>query len=211
MGQEATRRGVRDTFDRIAKHFARTRQKPWGQVTTFLEDHGPDATGLDIGCANGRHLPALAAVCEMTIGLDASRRLLRVAMRDRGARAALIQGDATQLPFADDSVDIAIYVATIHHLPSEGQRRGSLNELARVLASDAPVLISTWSVTHDRFDDVEPGDRLIPWTLPNGDRLDRYYHLYDLDSFRTTLSASQLQVERVWEEGGNCWALAHGI
>lgn len=210
MSDGATRQGVRETFDRIAEHFARTRADPWDEVTAFLEGREAVGIGLDLGCANGRHLPVLSTVCDRVVGIDVSRALLEVARQDDRTDASLIQGDATALPLQDDGIGVALYVATLHHLPSERERRASLGELARVLRPHAPVLISTWSVAHERFDNVQPGDHFVPWTLPSGERLDRYYHLYDLDSFRSTVEESRLGVDRIWEENGNCWAICRG-
>ena len=208
MANEASRDAVRETFDRIADHFARTRTTPWEEVTSFLDHRDSVDVGLDLGCANGRHLPVLARRCNRTIGIDISRQLLVGARRNHRTVSTILQGDATAIPMISDAVDLVLYIATIHHLPSEDERRQSLNELQRIMRSDGTVLLSTWSVTHDRFEDIEPGDHFIPWTLPNGEQFDRYYHLYDLENFEATIRSSRLQVDRVWESGGNCWAIA---
>lgn len=126
------------TYDRIAAHFSKTREYAWPEVESFLD--GRTATrGLDIGCGNGRHTELLAERADAVVGVDLSRELLREAVaraRERGydGTASFVHGDAATLPIATDAVGVAVYVATLHHLPSREARVRSLDELARVLA-----------------------------------------------------------------------------
>lgn len=207
MSDRSTTRDVRDTFDRIADHFARTRSAPWEQVTEFVTNHPGNERGLDLGCANGRHLPSLAQVCTDVIGIDLSRALLIRARTEHGSFASLIEGEASSIPLRSNAIDLGLYIATIHHVPTSTARRRTLNQLERVLRPNSEALISTWSVTHGRFDDIEPGDHVVPWTLPSGDTVERYYYLYDLPAFEQTIDESKLECVRSWEEHGNCWAI----
>ena len=205
-------RDVVDTYDRIATQFASKRKNPWPEVTTFLEGTSPD-TALDIGCANGRHTELLAERGARAIGLDASRGLLREAVarqRDHGFDAPLVQGDATRLPIADDSVDLITYVATMHHLPTRDERISSLDEVARVLEPGGRALVSVWSTEHDTFDGDEGFDTTVSFTMPDGTEVPRYYHIYDPVEFGDDLSRSTVTVEREWISSGNCYAVVTG-
>ncbi|ADB59958.1 Methyltransferase type 11 [Haloterrigena turkmenica DSM 5511] len=211
------RAAVRDTYDRIADHFASTREYAWPEVEAFvgamagdLETDGSDSpVGLDLGCGNCRHAELLAAHCGTVVGLDASRGLLETGREralERGFEVALCQGDAGRLPLAGDSIDVAVYVATLHHLPTRRARRDSLDELARVLAPGGRALVSAWSTAHDRFDADEGFDTTVEWTLPGGETVDRFYHIYAPDEFEAALEASALEVVE-WElSSGNCYA-----
>ncbi len=42
-------------FDMFALEFERTRQKPWAEVTDFLDSFAGDSFVLDIGTGGGRH------------------------------------------------------------------------------------------------------------------------------------------------------------
>jgi tRNA (uracil-5-)-methyltransferase TRM9 len=209
MGDDTTRRDVRETYDRIGHHFAQTRAHPWPAVERFIE--GADATvGLDLGCGNARHAEALAAHAERVLGIDLSRAVLETAherSRERNFPVELCQADATALPIASRTVDCAVYIATIHHLPAREARIESLDELARVLAPGGRALVSAWSTTHDRFDRTEGFDTTVDWTLPGGETIPRYYHIYDSAEFEADVSESELGVERVFEERGNCYAV----
>ena len=201
-----TRAAVRATYDRIGAHFAKTRVNPWPEVEDFL-DGRTGGVGLDIGCGNGRHTALLAECCDRVVSLDASRALLDVAREQAHAQSSLVQGDAGRLPLASGSVDLAVYVATLHHLPTRAGRIASLTDLARVLAPGARALVSAWSTDHDRFDADEGFDTTVDWTLPGGETVDRFYHIYDAEEFRADLRESGVAVRSVRVSSGNCYAV----
>ncbi|MFC4246597.1 class I SAM-dependent methyltransferase [Natribaculum luteum] len=208
------RADVRETYDRIATHFASTREYAWPEVESFLERvpadlTGADTTGLDVGCGNCRHAELLADRVGRTVGLDVSRGLLetgRARALERDFAVDLLQGDAAALPLVEGVVDVAVYVATLHHLPTRESRVTSLDELARVLAPDGRALVSAWSTAHDRFDADEGFDTTVEWTLPGGETVDRFYHIYSPEEFEADLEESVLDVHE-WElSSGNCYA-----
>lgn len=201
----------RETYDRIAEHFAATREYPWPEVTSFLDEHAAGATrGLDVGCGNGRHAEAMADRLPSVVGYDASRGLLQQARgraSERGFEVALVRGDAASLPLRDDAFDLGVYVATLHHLRSREARVGSLSELARVLRPDGRALVSAWSTEHDRFDETAGFDTTVDWTLPGGERVPRFYHIYDPAEFEADLGASDLRTLDAFVSSGNCYAV----
>lgn len=203
---------VHHTYDRIAEHFSKTREYPWPEIEEFLADR-TGGLAVDVGCGNGRHTELLAANADRAVGVDASRGLLAEARdraADRGFDADLLAGDAERLPLAADVADLAVYVATVHHLPSRDARVASLDELARVLTADGDALVSAWSTTHDNFDRTEGFDTTVDWTLPGGETVPRFYHVYDPDEFRADLRASALAVAETFTASGNCYAVVHG-
>ena len=199
--------GVRGTYERIADHFASTREHPWPDVESFCAGRRADVA-LDVGCANGRHTELLSGHAERVIGLDLSPELLSIARR-RVPEAHLVEGDAAELPFVSGSVGLALYIATLHHLPERRLRRRSLDELARVLHDGGTALVSVWSTTHDRFEtDEESGfDTEVGWTLPGGETVPRYYHIYAPAEFDADLDASALSVVESFTSRGNCYAV----
>ncbi|QZP37789.1 class I SAM-dependent methyltransferase [Halobaculum magnesiiphilum] len=203
------------TYDRIATHFSKTREHAWPEVESFLDGRS-GRVGLDVGCGNGRHCEPLADRVDRVVGVDVSRGLLLEA----GARASecgydsgvsFVRGDAAALPVADSRVDLAVYVAALHHLRPRERRVASLSELARALAPDGRALVSAWSTAHDRFDadaDSEAGfDTTVDWTLPGGETVPRFYHIYAPREFDADLAASDLRVVRSVVSSGNCYAV----
>lgn len=205
---------VRATYDRIATHFAATREHPWPEVEAFLEDR-EGATGLDVGCGNCRHAELLAEQVEQVLAVDLSRRLLEVGRdraRERGFDVDLIQANAATLPIGAGTVNTGIYVATLHHLPSREARIASLDELSRVLAPGGRALVSVWATTHDRFEGRDTGDEegfdtTVEWTLPEDTVVDRFYHIYAPAEFDADLQESALAVEESWLSSGNCYGV----
>ncbi|AUV81364.1 SAM-dependent methyltransferase [Salinigranum rubrum] len=200
------------TYDRIATHFAATREYAWPEVETFLAERR-GALALDVGCGNGRHTELLADHAERVVGLDVSRGLLgeaRARATDRGFDAAFLQGDAAALPLQTETVDLAVYVAAVHHLTPRARRVASLDELARVLTRGGRGLVSAWSTTHDRFAEQESDrgfDTTVDWTLPGGETVPRFYHIYAPAEFEADLDASALVVHDVFVSSGNCYAV----
>ena len=202
-----------ETYDRIAAHFAATREYAWPEVESFLD--GRDGRrALDLGCGNGRHAERLAAHAGTVVGLDLSRGLLaeaRSRAADRGFDAHLVQGDAAELPFRNDRFDLAVYVATLHHLRPRSRRLASLDELARVLAPGGRAVVSAWATVHDRFAGYENADEgfdtHVDWTLPGGETVPRFYHIYAPPEFRADLDASALFPIDVFVSSGNCYAV----
>jgi len=210
-GMDRSRERTRAVYDRIASHFSSTREYAWPEVESFVADRSGDR-GVDVGCGNGRHAQELLSSCERVVGVDASRGLLEAA-RDRPVERgyvdslALVQGDASRLPLEPDCADLGVYVATLHHLPDRDARVASLDELERVLAPGGAALVSAWSTTHDTFDATESFDTTVDWTLPGGETVPRFYHIYSPDEFDADLAASALAVEDRFLASGNCYAL----
>ncbi|MFB6308137.1 MAG: class I SAM-dependent methyltransferase [Haloarculaceae archaeon] len=210
--EHRSRADVRRTYERIGEHFSQTREYPWPEVEAFVEGSRP-TVALDLGCGNGRHAALLAGHAETVLAFDASRTLLLEARQrtaDTSGSVALLQGDAAGLPIRPGTVDLAVYVATLHHLPTADARRRSLDELARVLAPDGRALVSAWSTAHDRFDadaDATEGfDTTLDWTLPDGTVVERFYHIYSPAEFEAAICRSNLDLIEFEVSSGNCYA-----
>jgi ubiquinone/menaquinone biosynthesis C-methylase UbiE len=208
-GDGPSTESVRATYDRIAAHFAKTREYAWPEIEAFLDDRS-GAVGLDVGCGNGRHTELLAERCERALGVDLSREMVATAgerSADRGFDYGLAQADAGSLPVRDGVADVAVFVATLPHLPTRAARTASLDELARVLAPDGRALVSAWSTEHDRFDETEGFDTTVEWTLPGGVSVDRFYHIYDPEEFRRDVEESGLALVEFEVSSGNCYGV----
>ncbi|SIR02488.1 Methyltransferase domain-containing protein [Haladaptatus litoreus] len=209
---EPNRGDVQATYDRIAAHFAKTREYAWPEVESFLDGRTAD-TALDLGCGNGRHAELLTAHARRVVGADVSAGLLAEASaraRERGFETDLVQCDAARIPLTQNSIDLAVYVATLHHLPTRDARVGSLDELARVLSLEGTALVSAWSTAHDKFDREDAFDTTVDWTLPGGETVPRFYHIYSPDEFREDVAESALVPDDISISSGNCYALVRG-
>ncbi len=208
---------IRATYERIADSFAATRREPWPEVDSFIESLPRASRVLDLGCGNGRHARVLARWDHRAVAVDFSRRLMTIGRREtrgEGHRIAIewVEGDATDLPFQDASFDAALCVALVHHLPTPSDRIAALSELRRVLRGGAPALVSVWAREQPRFESLlasHPNDDVeVPWTMPDGTAVPRFYHLFREDELQRLIIESNLHGERLFRGGGNWFALA---
>jgi len=102
----------------------------------------------DLGCGTGGLSEALAPFVSRVIAVDAAPPMLQAAKRRLGAldNVELRRGEMEALPIDDRSLDAAVMVLVLHHLPDPGR---ALSELARVLKPDGRALIV----------DMQPHDR----------------------------------------------------
>jgi ArsR family transcriptional regulator len=94
----------------------------------------------DLGCGTGALLPELAPHVAHVIGVDASDEMLAAA-RHRTAELTnvdLRRGALEALPIADQSLDAAIMMLVLHHVPSPGT---ALAEARRVLKPGGRLLV----------------------------------------------------------------------
>jgi ubiquinone/menaquinone biosynthesis C-methylase UbiE len=81
---------------------------------------------------------------EQRICVDISFRALQEAKRKLGDKGIYILADITNLPFKENSVDNAVSLHTIYHVPEDEQGK-ALAELHRVIKSDsAAIVIYDW-------------------------------------------------------------------
>lgn len=96
---------------------------------------------LDAACGEGYGSHLLAARAKSVTGLDVSEDAVSHA-RERYCRDNLrfARGDATQLPYADDSFDVVVSFETLEHLDAQ---EALLAEFRRVLRPDGFLVISS--------------------------------------------------------------------
>lgn len=122
---------------------------------------------LDLGCGAGLFLAWLEQRRELRLhGLDLSIASVRIA-RDRTSDAALVAGDAQQLPYADDSFDRVVCNGAIHHLPDV---HAALSELYRVVVPGGRIVLYEPTAT-----------RFANWVRALAFRQDRYESPADLE------------------------------
>jgi len=107
-------------YDKIAKDFSQSRNYIWEEMEIaegFINDKD---RVLDIGCGNGRFFKIVKKKNANYVGIDNSEKLLEIARDKYGAEAKFITTDATSLPFQNNSFDIVVSFAILHHIPSKG-------------------------------------------------------------------------------------------
>ena len=135
------RRRVRQSWEALSERYANTRPTD-GNDVDLLDDLAAelpsDPRVLDVGCGDGAR--TLANLPAGSVGLDFSRAGLELATETvPGAR--LVQGDMTDLPVADDSVDGITAYHAVFHVPRE-RHPEVYREFARVLRPGGVVLMT---------------------------------------------------------------------
>ena len=91
---------------------------------------------LDAGCGSGRNMVELARFGSVT-GIELSQTSVEIA-RSRGA-GEVLAGSVLEMPFADDSFDLAVSLDVIEHLDEDAD---ALRELRRVVAPGGSLLVT---------------------------------------------------------------------
>jgi SAM-dependent methyltransferase len=94
---------------------------------------------LDVGCGHGRLVRDLTALGARVTGIEISEQQLAAARAaDDGAGARYLVGRAESIPLADDSLDLVVFRASLHHVPI-AQMLPALREARRVLRAGGHV------------------------------------------------------------------------
>jgi SAM-dependent methyltransferase len=96
---------------------------------------------VDLGCGTGRVTGFLAGRGARVVAMDnAPGMLARCRARANGAALSLVQGEAARLSLRAASMDAAVCVGLLEHLPSD-IRRHALGELARVVRPEGRIVL----------------------------------------------------------------------
>jgi SAM-dependent methyltransferase len=123
---------------------------PVGMAVLERAAIAPGRTLLDVGTGSGGNvaIPAAQRGASVT-GLDPTPELLVHARRraaETGVEVEWVEGDAQDLPFADESFDLVVSTFGAMFAPDHARAAA---ELVRVCASPGRVLMTTW--TNDGF------------------------------------------------------------
>ena len=128
---------VRARFAPVAANYAKAKFHTSSErLREVLELAQPQPTdlALDVATGTGNTALALAPFVRRVVGLDLTREMLAHARRLTGERsianAEWVLGDASRLPFADDSFEVYTVRAAPHHFTDFD---GFLSEALRVL------------------------------------------------------------------------------
>jgi SAM-dependent methyltransferase len=184
----------KELFDQIAESWYRVRHWPLlKEELDGLAARWQRGRLLNVGCAHGPDFLPFSEGFEL-LGVDYSPAMLRQGLRYAGRHKLyvnLVLGDALSLPFADNSFDWAISVATYHHIKGREEREKAFVELKRVLKPRGEAFLSVWNEGQPRFW-FRSKEQQVPWRLKEK-TVYRYYHLFSYGELR------KLLVKTGWE------------
>jgi len=100
----------------------------------------PGQSVLDLCCGQGNLTAVISSSGAAVTGLDFSPTMLAIAA-GTAPDADLHEGDATAMPFADESFDAVVCNFGMMHIPDQPK---ALSEIRRVLRPDGRFLMATW-------------------------------------------------------------------
>lgn len=178
---------VYDTYQCIFQHFDKTRHSVWKCVKKFIDSIPPSSSLLEIGCGNGKNLQYRKDL--NSVGVDFVPNFVRLC-KEKGLN--VLEANALDLPFPDETFDFAISIAVFHHLSTEERRIRALREMKRVLKKGGRGLVVCWG--------IKKGDQFVEWKRTK--KGNRYYHFYDENSFQEyTQKIHSVSNKISWEEG----------
>jgi len=211
---------LKSTFDEIAEDFDRTRSKPWKECIEFAKTIPKDSIVLDIGCGNGRNM-ILFSENKRVIGLDISRNMVQTAKKNLmkknlSHKCDLLQSDAVHLPIKESSIDVILYIATLHHISTADERLRSLLELKRTLRKGGRALISVWAFDQPKFEELLKehlkkkegfGDVDVEWKGSDGRTFKRFYHLFYGEELKDLALKAELTIKEYYKSNNNYYAV----
>jgi ubiquinone/menaquinone biosynthesis C-methylase UbiE len=117
----------------VVEHYLRKR-------TAYVLGTCRGGAGLDVGCGTGALAARLAAAGYRMTGVDPSEGMLEV-LRRRNPQIDAVKASGTALPFPDDSFDVVLTVAAMHHIADPDDVRQTLVEMVRVTRPGGRVLV----------------------------------------------------------------------
>ena len=145
----------------VVEHYLRRR-------VDFVLSHCPRGRAIDVGCGTGMLAARLAEAGYDMVGIDPSNGMLDV-LRERAPAVEAVQADGTAIPFPNDSFDLVLSVAVMHHIADAGAVRGTLAEMMRVARPGGRILVwdhnprnPYWKILMARVPQDTGEERLIP-------------------------------------------------
>jgi len=151
-----------DVFPRhVAEHYITKR-------TNLVKDLLPlGGLVLDVGCGTGQLGAAIASLGFDVFGVDLSASMVSKA-RQRGL-VGTYAGVTTALPFASDTFDLTLTVATLHHLETPERVAATVSEMGRVVKPGGFVVLwdhnpanPYWPILMKRVPQDSGTERLVP-------------------------------------------------
>jgi demethylmenaquinone methyltransferase/2-methoxy-6-polyprenyl-1,4-benzoquinol methylase len=142
-----------DPYKKIAKKYDRYVEPSIGVLRQIgMKMYAPKEGiyVLDVGCGTGTNLMLYHEAGCKVFGIDLSPAMVEVAQKKLGNRANIRVGDASKMPYSDDSFDLVTGLFTLHEMPSE-IRPAVISEIARVVRNDGRILLIDYYLGPIRF------------------------------------------------------------
>jgi len=155
---------------------------------------------LNVGSGHGADFLPFKEHFEL-YGVDFSSEMINLARRysQKFKFPVNLQiADARHLPFADNTFDWAISVATYHHLKGWNDQLAGVEELKRVLKPGGEAFLTVWNHGQVRFW-FKRKEVLFPWRA-KGQIIYRYYYLFTYGEFEKLVKKAGFRILKSFPE-----------
>lgn len=144
-------RKVAADYNSISDDFDRTRQTDWKEFESFLSHIKNKDLLADLGCGNGRFYNFIRKKRKIDYtGIDISENLLKKAKKQFKI-AKFIEGNLLKLPLRTRSTNVALSIASLHHIPSSKLRHKALMETRRILKKNGTLILTVWNLFQPKY------------------------------------------------------------
>ena len=105
---------------------------------------------LDVGCGTGTNLMLYREAGCNVFGIDLSPAMVEIAQKKLGNRADIRLGDASKMPYSDNSFDLITGFFILHEMPNR-IRPAVISEMARVVKHGGRILLIDYHLGPIRF------------------------------------------------------------
>lgn len=143
----------KDPYKKIAKTYDRYVEPSIAVIRQIGMKMYPPREGihvLDVGCGTGTNLMLYHEAGCNVFGIDLSPTMVKVAQKKLRDRAEIRLGDASKMPYSDDSFDLVTGFLTLHEMPSQ-IRPAVISEMVRVMKHGGRILLIDYHLGPIRF------------------------------------------------------------
>lgn len=168
---------------------------------------------LDVGCGNGAFTENIIASCSPSSvdGVDPSKEQIEFARSNLDSSLTkFIQGDAMELPYPDNSFDIAVMPLVIFFVPDPEK---GVAEMARVVRAGGIVSAYAWDMMGGGFPYMKLIDEIRSMGIeipvppnPNASRLEIMKDLWT-HSRLTSIETKEITVQRTYSNFDEYWSI----
>ncbi len=216
-----------EAYRKISPRYSNLKKKPWKDFQEYLESirkrFSLPKTGilLDVGSGNARNLSLFESQNWQHIASDISFELLKASITLVNNTLFLLNNNASSIPLKNNTVDLTLCIATIHHFRDKEEVLRVLSNISEILKKDSFLILSCWKkwkkgTRKQMFLDLiqyrnkkkqnrfwRHGDIYLPWYNEKRELIaERYYHLFSKRELLKIIDATNYSIIDFVELGG---------